>query len=176
MVDPKTPMRREKLLKNSPENRRLHIVDSLHLTAFDRFPVEERFIDAFRRVWKKRKRSDKTELLEFWRQQDANMGIFPFPYIQLVANLLPGKADPTEERYAQCDEAGTILEFDATRIANMPDRLIETLISHELIHAARKAGNRATKDLDLEESFVRMANEKMGYDEHALTEWMQFNG
>jgi hypothetical protein len=151
---------------------RIQIADSLWLTSHDDFPVEQRFLDAFRRVWKKRKRSERNELLEFWRQRDANRGIVPI--IKLVPTLLPGKADPTEVRYGHSDE-GMILEFAATLIENMPDGLIEVLISHELLHAARKAGNRETNSRTLEELAVRMENDKMGYDENALTNWMRRN-
>jgi len=168
MFDPQLHARLMKLRKKSPATRRVHIVDSLYLATVGCFSVEQRFFDAFRRVWKKRKRSAKTELLEFWRQRDANRRIIPI--INLVATLPPGKADPTEIPYAWCNE-GIILEFDATSIKNMPDRLIETLISHELLHAARTASGRETDDRNLEELAVRAANERMGYYEEALTRW-----
>ena len=91
--------------------------------------------------------------------------------INLIAELLPRKYDPMQHPYAEC-EVGVIFQFAATPIRNMPDDLIETIISHELLHAARSASKRASDDRNAEEEIGRSENIALGYDEEALDWWV----
>lgn len=156
MVDQHIRARLRELLQRPTESRRVRIVGPIYLYVHDRFPVEQAFIVAFRRVWRKRKRAMKDELLTYWRRKDA--GKNTIPQICLVGELPREASSPDEDLLGKCFENGVFLHFAANLIEDMPGYLLEVLTSHELLHAARVANGTMKDDRAVEEEEVREEN------------------
>jgi hypothetical protein len=130
---------------------------------------QARFVRAFRRTWKRLPLGDRRRLLKHWRENCPLALVRNGHYSPLVEVQYGWQARNEEPLAGSWRSSTHRLFFLAPAVVLMPNRHLDTLIAHELAHAALTAAGCDDKnDEELAEGIVDL----WGFDQYALIRWI----
>jgi hypothetical protein len=156
---------------------------------------ERRFIDQFRRTWKRFPLWARRRILRHWRRLSAGQwqppGYNPYACAELVHGwsdgpiravgdgvIKPGDAKEHWGPYAAVNGNGRILRFHAPRFDIMPDDIAQDLIGHELIHVLQFAegymhwfGTAHPSPGEIEQRTDEAMGDCFGFDPESVDRW-----
>lgn len=110
------------------------------------FPMDgdgNRFVAAFRRVWRAMPLAARRRLLKHWRENRPQWlpEGYPWPQIELIADKSNfSRGNSAEKATAQIGDFGCTFAFDAAFCDAAPnDCVIKSLVAHELAHSVLTA-------------------------------------